>query len=120
MRPIAFSDTSKRVAGKVTCVVRVFHEKDLPYSFETAGGTKTTYAPGVTLRQFRDQLGGDEGYVKDVAYHGGNQWVSVKHLHDADPDTTRIMLGFRFTPDRPLSAEAKALLPPPEAPRRKR
>jgi hypothetical protein len=53
---------------------------------------------GESLRELRQHLGGDEGFITNV-YTGRQHRVSIAHLRDFHPDETRCFVVYRFVPD---------------------
>lgn len=111
MKAIAFSGNAKKIPGTVDAYVRVYQEGDPSLRRELPDG-RVIANPGMTLAEFRQLLGGDEGYLTDPAYRGEKHFVSVAAYKDADPQKTRVTFGFRFIPKKPIPEEFKGLVPP--------
>jgi hypothetical protein len=115
---LAFTGKAHEVPGRVEARLNVFQEGDPGYVFRLRSG-RVIDKPGTTLREFRRQLGGDEGYVTDTVYRKGEKHhVSLKPWEGADPDRTRVMVSWRFIPEKPIRPEFRDLFPaspPPTA-----
>ena len=105
----AFTGQAANVPGRVVVDLLVWQQGDPTYETPWPSG----FVPrGCSLAEFRKRLGGNEGYVIDHVYRGENHFVSLKAWDGADPDKTRVMLGFKFIPDKPIAAEHRHLFPP--------
>jgi hypothetical protein len=61
----------------------------------------------MTLRHFRERLGGDEGELRDN--RGGIHPVSVRAWENEDPDKTFVRPVFTFIPDDARLSEWKGI-----------
>lgn len=94
----------KGVPGKVTVVI----------SASKSGVTfpdGTVHKDGLTLADWRERLGGDEGEFTNPAT-GEKVQISLKQWAREDPKNTYINIGFYFTPTKPVAPEYAHLFPP--------